>query len=260
MKKLTRLALAACALGAASCTDNDLSMVITRFVPITEMAQCLVDPAATTTISMGIVDTHIAARAVQYQQEVSGYVVAPVVQNNLIDSSAAAGGTTVQRNAIQITGFDVELHLPTDATGHEMPFPAAVQGRTEFSVPAAGGLITPNAGTAAVKAEVIPASFVAALDGVLKDVTILVHVRAVGQRASGTLRGGWVDFPVKVCSDCLGTPNRADEQCPTGGYDATTVQTTCLPAQDFPTTCCTQNPGQPNARLLCGASVPVVTH
>ena len=248
MKTLLPVALA-CTLAVSACVENDQSMKILRLVAFTT-SSCIADPAGVIGISGGIVDTLLVKDLQSRGQLVFGYMAAPVVSNGLVDRSAATG---VQRDDLNLNGFDVELLSPSASL--KLPLPATL--RTSYHVAAAGGVIHPMMSGAAV-AEVLPAAYAAALDkAVYADGTpvdrITVHMRPTATHDSGTLVGGSFDLQVRLCSGCLTATDPVKTPCGAGLPAGTILAGSCFPQQDSLVTCCLNDANV----ILCGSQVPI---
>jgi hypothetical protein len=236
---------------AAGCTDDTLSMPITKFVPITQ-STCTADPAAATSMSGGVLDVGLVNANM-----LAGYVAAPVVQNGLspVTMTTATGQVPdVSRQNIFVNGFDVQLEPdPNDAALNA----ALPPGIRSYEVAAAGGLLMPGA-TAAIPVEIIRADIARAMaqsiqPGTTDDLPLTVKVRAFGDHAGLRINGGFASFPVRICSFCL---SQAFTACPAGGFKPNQILngSPCDPQQDAPTTCCFNTMNQ----LVCGSSVPTM--
>jgi hypothetical protein len=240
--------------GASGCVDDSLSLRIVDFVAVDQTTMCKVSTTGTTTTiqTRGTLDTSVSL-AVQ----APGYFLVPSVVNNLTSSNAAATGTTtdLERNIIDITGFDVMLEPPADTPLNT----ALLASDRNYFVPAAGGSLMPGAvNSASVPIVAIPASVVQLMDAGLSTTPaqagapprpLIVHIRPVGDHAGLKINGGFVDFPLDVCRGCL---QPVDAMCPAAGYPSTQVNKSgCFPGQDVNITCCVKN-----SQLLCGSQVP----
>jgi hypothetical protein len=222
-----------------ACTNDDVTLLITGFVRLDPQQMCVANPTGGVLIDHGTLDVGILAPF----PDGRGYTPAPIIQNNIPDRSSQ---TIVQRDDIEITGFDVEL-LPAPGT----TLPPVVPNK--FFAPSAAGAVPPGEGKLVAFPEVIPRMQALQLATGLAPgqpgPTVIAHMRPVGTRASGTITGGFADFPIKVCVGCLGDPN---QPCPTGGFkQANVLKGGCYPAQDDPITCC--NTG---TTFFCGEAVP----
>ncbi len=165
--------------------------------------------------------------------EASDYLIAPLVRSYLVDT--ALEFQAVQNN-IQITDFDVTLHL-ADGRIAALPPPLVnpYRVRTTAVIPAAADSGQFNDEVAAAVG--IPASYQAALQEI-RDATgfstFLLDIRA-----NGTTFGGFSQqsapyrFPVEICEGCL-------ERCVAEDLDSS-----CLPGQDLSVYCTTVLPPTP---------------
>lgn len=253
-------ALVAATLSAAGCVDDELSLVINRFIGLDATQTC--QPSISSTIIQTSGTFDVAIDQAGANSGFHGFTLVPVVVNNLIITMTS---TSAETNAIQLNGFDVQLQPDKNDPVLQAALPT---DQRSFRVPAAGGVLTPGGtlGTTsqvALFVEVIPQAIAASLNSSLSAQPatasaaprpLIVHMRPVGMRAGLKINGGYTDFPVTICRGCLGTTDMA---CPAGGFDptVTTIQKSgCFPWQDFPVTCCTQM-----GQLLCGSQVPVKT-
>ena len=246
-------ALALC--GLAGCVDDDLSLTIVNFAVFTP-GMCTIAPGGSVFQSGGQLDVGIASLGAP--QGYHGYIAAPIVQNNLIERATA---TTAETDAVDLTGFDIELVPPasdSEVAGAINSLPLA---NRKFFYAVAGGRIPPGGmSQVAVGVEVINTDVARVL---AKAVTttgsrggppLIVHMRPVGERAGLRLNGGYTDFPVNICKFCL-TP--APQPCPTAGIPAAEFQAGgCFPEMDQSVSCCTD---AASSSLLCGAQAPEMT-
>lgn len=236
----TWLSLTALVAGAAlqtGCVDNQLSLVISRFSALTTETSCAAAPEGDVNLNNGILDVGLVAEGY------GGYVAGPIVMNRLL---ATGTTSTLETNAIQLTGVEVELR-PSENLAAAIP-----KNSRKFFVPAAGGLIPPG-GSAGLVVEVVPTQLALAIGnsvatGAVPE-RIIVRMHPVGKHAGVDIDGGAVDFPLEVCKYCLSPPPAA---CPTGGIPMDQIKLGgCYPAQDQAVTCCRSQV------TLCGADVPV---
>ncbi len=230
---------------APGCTENDISMYVQSFQKIDPNMMCIVAPGGGgNSVTSGLMDANVISTI----PGARGYVVAAVVVNNLISSSTA---TTVNRNEIEVSGFDVELQAPPGGS-----LPALGPLASKFFAPSAAGAADPNGGKVVGFAEVVPTAYAATFGAAAAAsptgrITVIAHMRPVGTRADGTLTGGWVDFPVDICAGCL-SGDFMNTTCPAAGYAKADVQSGgCLIGQDYAVTCCMEG-----TTPLCGPSVP----
>ncbi len=230
------LLLAAASVGAAGCTNNDISLSILQMQAITQATQCVAMPGGGATgvvgRDRGLLDVALVTTA--------GYIAVPVIRNNLI---ASANG--LEYNAIQLLGANVKL---TTAAGAPLGLPS---GQQSFFYAAAAGRLDPG-GSAPMFVEIVPASVAKSLAGTIPAnglLTVIADVSPVGMRANDQLVGGPVDFPVDLCNGCL----TQSTTCPLP--KGTVVVDPCFPQQDDPTICCTDATGA----TFCGSAAPVAT-
>jgi len=237
------------------CVDDTLSLSINGFQAITETNMCV----ATTTPTVGLAEGTLDVGMVQAGASAGfkGYIVAPTVVNNLVERATAA---TTETDAIDITGFDVELQPAADDMVLQTALPASQRA---YFVPVAGGRIFPGGNSAAsshavIVFEVIPVQVALAMSARVQAGNppgaprpLIVHMRPVGNRAGLRINGGFVDLPITICKFCLSNP---PDMCPTGGFNPKSVAISCFPWQDSPSTCCTSG-----NFLLCGSQVPTST-
>jgi hypothetical protein len=233
------LLVAVAALGACD-TNDPLALSITRFELVTPLQQCVASPSITTDIARGLLDVGLVSTFNQ------GYVAVPVIQNNL-PSSTQGAATGIEMNAVQVSGFDVQLEPQPPLT-----LPA---NKASYYVPAAGGRVPPG-GTQqiAVGVEIVPASIATVLatnmpmSGTSAPL-LLVRMRAVGSRSESTIVGDWVVYPIDLCTNCL---NVDHGPCPLPATPA--PRGGCFPQQDQVSDCCTPV----NGPKLCGAAAPTM--
>jgi hypothetical protein len=225
MKSPLRIAaVAACAVTVGSCTNNDISMVITFFAKATTMNMCVVSNQSMVSLSGGVLDTSAVV-----QLGTAGYFAAPVVQNNLVERATMG---QVERDGIFVSGIEVQLQsIPGESIAGKV-------SKTSYAVEAVGGWIKPG-GTVSVVGEIIPSEIAAELNA-FPDVTeVIAHMRVDGTRADGPISTGWVDFPVALCRGCLA--QGTNTPCPPGGFAMGSVSLGgCSIQQDDITTCCCQ--------------------
>jgi len=219
------LLLAAAAVGAVGCADNDLSLSIVLMEDVRADAMCVATAGAGAVgLDHGLLDV---ARASLINV---GYVATPVVRNNL-PSRVLAGG--VEYNSIQLLGVNVELQTTAGA-------PAPVS-QSKFFVAAAAGRLDPQ-GSVPMPAEILSLQAANALVGS----TVIAIVKPVGMRANDQVVGGPMQFPISICSGCLG-------QAPPCPFPVGTMPVSegCRGPQDRPGQCCF------SGGFLCGAQAPV---
>ncbi len=236
------LLLTTTVLGGTACVDNQLSLVISRFVLVNEDSNCTALASQSILLNQGVLDVGIT------EQGYPGYIAAPVVENRLLATGTTA---SVETNTIQLTGVEVELKPAAGLA----PLIASVSRK--FFVPAAGGFLAPAGGTASLLVEVIPRALAVQLAGQLQPGAlperVIASVRPVGKHAGVDIDGGPIDLPIDVCKYCL-TP--APTSCPAGGVPMNEYKVgSCNPSQDANVTCCTNMSGD----TVCGPDVPVMT-
>lgn len=234
------------ALFVAGCTNDDQSLTIARYVVMTGTGgSCLADPATMTSVSSGLLDVKLG------QAFNVGYLLAPVVRNNMLSLMTA---TSPEMNDVYINSVDIQLKQDSgDAFLNAIP-----AANLKFNLPTAAGLVQPGGGQVSPIVEVIPAGYLAMIQGVTLTPSIhpiTVHMRANGAHSGVTLSSSWSDFPVYLCDGCL-LNNGADFfACPTGGIPAAQINKgSCSFAQDASVTCCIDSNG-----THCGPQVPVKT-
>jgi hypothetical protein len=232
------------ALAGAGCVQDDLTLTIERYLFDDPEAGCVVSPTSMTFLSEGILDVGIVSTSGS-----PGYMAFPVVRNNLPVNQNAS--TSVERNAVTVTGVNVELK--PDAT-YEGAVPT---DQRKFFVQAAGGRVMPSA-QIAFGVEIIPRPIALVMAGLVQTgvgnafPVMNVAVSPVGQRSGSEIIGAAVEFPVKVCKFCLSGTIQA---CPSGGFpEAEVLKGGCFQAQDANVTCCVASSTQ---QLLCGDEVPL---
>jgi hypothetical protein len=244
------LAVFLCGWFAAGCVNDENGLSLQHFVHWDESSSCVADPASMSISVDGTFDVGVAV-----DQNGGQFFLAPVVANNLVISTSTASPV----NTIFLTGFDVQLHPDPADAALNAALPAA---QRNYHIAAAGGTIFPGGGAAPMTmsetAVIVPvlnfdiARLLAPAvpDGTTDPLPLIVHLRPVGTHSGVTINGGWVDFPVYVCTHCLAGPLQS---CPAAGFPTTvTILDGCNPPQD-PTTCCRDSAGQ----VVCGAQVPV---
>lgn len=219
--------------------ENDLSVSILQMQAITHDGNCMVQVASGANVlgrSRGLLDVALAPLVGR------GYVVAPVVRNNLPGSTMS---DDVEHNSIVVQGVNVSLELPSGTAGRLTP------EQKEFFYAAAAGRIDPL-GTAAFLAEIVKADTAQALAGAVPAggyLTLTAHISPVYVRSGDQIVGGAFDFPLDLCLDCLRANYGA---CPLP--KGTVVnELGCFPEQDDVATCCSD----PSGALLCGAQAPI---
>jgi hypothetical protein len=213
---------------------DDNSLVIVDTEAITTMTNCIVPAMPTAGQTEGVLDVGVVQAGIG-----SGYVIAPILLNNLVERATT---TNPERDGITVIGFDLEIHGPS-----ALPI-SNPQQTTLIS----GPYLLPS-NTAGTAFEGIPYATALELAQSIQPgagVDVVVQFRAKGRRADGEIDSGYTNFPVHVCNGCLtGGPIAA---CPVVPPMMSQVALGgCNPSQDVPITCCTQA----NA-TLCGSAVP----
>jgi hypothetical protein len=220
--------------GGGCTAYNDVSLVIVDTEAVTPMSNCVVPAMATVAQSQGILDVGVLQLGIG-----TGYVIAPIVLNNLLER---ANATTPERDGITVIGYDVVLKAQ-NVTG---------LGNTSFTTLISGPFLLPQttAGTSFTAIDANTAKSLGLAAGASTDV--IVQFRAKGRRADGEIDSGWSNFPVHVCNGCLTGP--VSNPCP--ALQASQVSLGgCNLAQDLPVTCCF--PAGSTAPA-CGSAVPTV--
>jgi hypothetical protein len=226
---------------------QDETISIEHFVPDDPTQNCMVQVSSTTTQTEGLLDVGIVASTAD-----PGYTVFPVVKNNLNPSMSTGTTAQVERNAVTVTGANVELK-PDASLAAAIP-----TNQRKFFVAAAAGRVDPM-GSVVFGIEAIPRPVALELANVVMSGVgsvmpkVTASISPVGDRAGDTIVGKAQDFPIAICKFCLSGPPAA---CPAGGFTAADVKVGgCLQAQDLPITCCLGAQQQ----LVCGSDVPMKT-
>ena len=230
--KAALLLLAAASVGAAGCTNNDISLSIVQMQAITRTNMCMAMVGGTALLARnrGLLDVAKVTTA--------GYVAVPVVRNNLLASTG-----TVEFNSIQLMGANIKL---STAAGAPLVLPS---GQSSFFYASAGGRLDP-AQTAPMFVEVISADAARSLAGMIPAsgvFTVMSELRPVGMRSSDQVIGGPISFPIDICNGCL----TETSTCPLS--KGTMIVDPCFVQQDDPTVCCTDSTGA----TLCGGAAPI---
>lgn len=240
LRLAARTMLCATALAGTSCVDNPQSVYIAGFLNILKDNGCKATVDGTEFRLLGLADPGI----IKYSSV--GYLAAPLVRNNLINTSTS---TAIQRNTIFPTAIEVEI---VASPGKKLP-PIVGLG-SKFSTQLPFPAVDPG-GKDVATLELIPKGIILAaannLGAAEWDDTLVARTRIVYTHNNETKFTPTMDFPVRVVAGALGSP---DQPCPVGGFQSNQVQTACFPGQDDPITCCTQG-----AQVICGAGVPVNT-
>jgi hypothetical protein len=232
------------ALIAAGCADDAITLELLQTQPLMPPA-CLPTGAPGVGQSSGILDVGVVAGGAG---TIPGYLITPVVKNNLMDPSQMppAGASD-----LTVIGTDVQL-LVTGTLSSALP-----SNQRSFFQPAYAGVVA-NGSTVAFSSEVVPVQVAVELNQALQDNEVqpmIVRFRVVALKTDSTsITSAWANFPLKICRWCLtgGKP----PACPKNGVPKATVLTgACNVAQDLPVTCCISATN----RQLCGPSVPTAT-
>jgi hypothetical protein len=221
---------------SGGCADNDLSLSIVQMEALAA-PMCVATATVGVGHDRGVLDVSLVT--------LQGYIAVPLVRNNLVSRIPAAGG--VEYNAIQLTGANVKLDLPT-----AMASSLLTAAEKSFHWAAAPGRLDPG-GLAPMFVEAVPAPIAKKLAAAIPTnglLTLTAEVRPTGKQGNSDVTGGPDFFPVDLCSGCLAPGSASACPLPKG----TTVQS-CFPWQDQPTPCCRDTAGN----LLCGAQAPVST-
>jgi hypothetical protein len=105
------------------------------------------------------------------------------------------------------------------------------------------GRLDPNGGAAAGAAEILPAS----MAGDFVGSTVVLVIKPVGIHDNEQIIGAAIQFPIDVCSGCMGPI----PLCPLP-KGTVAVSGTCVFWQDNPGTCCEGATG-----VVCGSGVPI---
>jgi hypothetical protein len=257
MKTALVLGTLSLAIGAG-CAGNDQTLVIDRFIHLSEMQMCVGDATSGFSLSKGVFDVAVynglgtSSDPNTAGAPISpGYFAAPVVRNGLIER---ATGATEERDNIELVRFDVELRAETGPTPGQL-------SPSRFSVTVGQQVIPPAQGKAVSIVEIIPGAQAVQLNDAGFNGTLLAHMRAVGTRAEGEITSEYVDFPVQICQNCLGSTN---VKCPATGFPMTSIDLGgCYPWADDGITCCCYkfdgNGACTPGNLACGKAVPQST-
>jgi hypothetical protein len=183
----------------------------------------------------------------------SGYLLFPVLQNNFPGPS---GGQTVDANRIALSGFNVDVDVPDDATG---PIADHIRGyrsldpsdpnhsKVQYSTLTSGSVAAGNGDTSSA-VEVFPA----VLAGEIRDMGVLsptidfwavARVRALGSTLTSSVVSDSFTYPIRLCDGCLMADQGA---CPVSAASGNH----CYIGQDDPTGCCEQA-----GQLICPSLV-----
>lgn len=267
MKTASLVTLASCVLcSLAGCLDNNAGeghgvlecaaanplYTVRSFQRVDTMSMCRADTTNMSIWPFGTLDVGFLEQLHAAGVDITelGYWAAPVLVNNLVDTSTP---TTPQRGQIQTTGFNVEI---TAETGQTLP----IKTPSPFFAHAAGGLINPGGGLGAMFVKVLPADIALSLASAVNNPTlpnfhnrIIVHVQPVGIRAGETILGACTTYPIDLCKNCLTNV----QDCPQGGFAPTSVVSGgCRVQQDDAVTCCKDTSSPDKPVVLCGSQVP----
>jgi hypothetical protein len=171
----------------------------------------------------------------------TGYLLFPVLQNNF---PAAMGG--VDANRIALSGFNVDVDVPEDATGpiadlirgyHSPDADVGSQAKVHYGTLTSGSVAT-NGGDTSSSVEVFPTSLAADIlkMGVLSRSNTfwaLARVRARGDTLVSSVTSDSFTYPIELCDGCLMSDVGA---CPAAAPSGSQ----CYIGQDMPTGCCEQ--------------------
>ena len=222
---------------SGGCVTNDISLVITEFVPLIDGA-CGADPASMTLVSRGVYDVGVGSGLGL------GYTVGFIVKNNLSTMS----GVAVDTQVFFVESYDVELEVPTALQ------PAIPIDQRSFNVPTATARIAP-AGAIGTHLPVFTPKQVLAMASIPDTLggfgDLLVHIRPIATRAEEQHTFAAATFPLEVCNGCLsgGTLGRSCAALPAKGSPYHKGNS-CNLAADEAVDCCV-NAGQ----LFCGTDI-----
>jgi hypothetical protein len=181
----------------------------------------------------------------------SAYFFFPLLENNLPTS----GGSQIDPNEIQLSGFQVEI-TPLSPSA----WPAQIQSMVtapntaalfKYQVPWSGG-VSSGGGHLSASVAAFPvalAQAMASAGSIGRDPSTLVqlNVSAVGTTNSGQhMTSDPFHFPLHLCSGCL---IASTAPCPFSAQPLN-AGNSCNPAQDAVVDCCTQN-----GSLICPPTV-----
>jgi hypothetical protein len=233
--RIPALFLAALLCGCVA--NNTQSLVILQNnVPEVSEGACVAPGQASSLYrGNGTLDVSLVAGAGTSTQA-AGYLMFPVVQNNL-DSSVAGTSVTIDPNTfnIQLSRVDVEV---TDAgTGRPLG--------SRFSVPvykviAAGG-------SAGLVVDVLPYPVMAELGDASM---VMVKLTVVGERDGGQIKSNTMEYAITVCDGCL-----FDNAGACVDFTGTGSVNQCNIAQDQTAVCCEHS----TKGLICPAVAETTT-
>jgi len=181
-----------------------------------------------------------------------GYELFPVLQNNF---PAPGAGQSVDANRIAISGFDVDVAVPANASSNPVtdlinglrPAGARPDPLVQFSTLTSGSVAS-GGGNTASSVGVVPGDLVRKLQeqNVLTATNhfwILATVHARGATLVGTVRSDGFRYPIELCDGCLIVDQGA---CPVAAASGSA----CNIGQDQSVGCC-ESAGQ----LVCPSVV-----
>jgi len=182
-----------------------------------------------------------------------GYAVFPLLQNNL---PAPSAGQVGDPNRIALSGFDVDISLPSDAP-QEGPIWELFQslelnepGLLHYGVPTSGSVAS-GGGNTASSVDGLPAELARRIraTGVLEAKTFIyvnTTIRARGDTNTGGVTSDPFKYPIRVCDGCL---IAQVDVCPFTS-SPTNLGNECNVAQDQSVDCCVAGSG-----LVCPPTV-----
>jgi len=181
-----------------------------------------------------------------------GYKLFPVLRN---DFPPPSGGQTVDANRIAISGFDVDVTMPANASSNPVtdlinglrPAGARPDPLVQFSTLTSGSVAS-GGGNTASSVGVVPGALVSMIREknfltATNRVWITATVHARGATLVGGVRSDGFTYPIELCDGCLLLDQGA---CPV----AAAAGTTCNIGQDQDVGCC-ESAGQ----LVCPSVV-----
>lgn len=156
-----------------------------------------------------------------------GYVVEPVVQNDLL--SSAGTDQQPERNRLQLDKFKVSLDLGQAAAAN------VPDSLVNFEYPTSG-TISPGS-TLQAKVRVVPDALVGYLNFPSGHRPLIIAtIQAVALHNGSTIESTESHFPIELCSGCLVRDLGA---CPTEAVEYSSNE--CGLPQDQPVVCCTDS-------------------
>lgn len=226
------LVLGATAIGSNGCVDNNSSIFVHSVKVLDAGAGCVCQPDPEGAFySTGFIDTAVR----------SSYQACVLVGNQLIRTQ---DDDRLRVETSRVTLFEAEVEI-FDANGSSL---------TSFSQPissfidAASGA---SAGFGVAGITLIDPATLGAIDTGAGGQTIVARVKVFGESLGGAdVESGPFDFPIQVCSNCLGCFE--PEDCETA------PDLTCRVGQDTSPDCrCIPNPADPtqNASSVCAGPI-----